>query len=384
MRLIVKILLTSFVLFLFGGSVDAQTWAQRLSKAERDYEEGRLTNIPRLLEEGLKLKAKEGGFTHEERIRAYKLITKVYIFIDDEPQAEDALIKLVKEDKEHKLNPLSDPAELYFLYEKFRTLPILRVAVRGGSNKSVPNVLRSFSPANTLNVTKIYNGNDVKNKPPGSASTAGTLGVSFWGEAMAERRLKWGLEVGTGINFRGSRYDVDSYIGENAPSGDNETGDPTLQTFVAQSQSMLRFPVYIRYNYINSTNTGPIPYISLGLSYDYLLNAQYIEATRRGGTAFSLAFNQNLRDLDLVNNSNMSATVALGVKLRLQTHFVTVEARYDRGLFNYINADARWNGNQPLTYDLGYVEDDLALDVISISLGYTYSVYSPKKLKSFR
>jgi hypothetical protein len=53
-------------------------------------------------------------------------------------------------------------------------------------------------------------------------------------------------------------------------------------------------------------------------------------------------------------------------------------------MVNYTNADNRWSGNQFVTYDLGFVEDDLALDAVSFSIGYTYSIYSPKKLKEFR
>ena len=370
---------TSFVyficLFLIAQMASAQTWSQRLSAAERDYEEGRLANIPARLEGGFLLDSKEGGYSKEERIRALKLITKVYIFIDDEPKAEENLIKLLKADKEHKLDRRVDPAELYFLYEQFRTKPIFRLALRTGMNKSYPQIMETFNTANSLTINKIYNG---VGDPPGTATTAGTLGTGFWGELVGERHLRWGVEVGTGIGLRNSSYDVDNFVGESAG------GDPTLISFVSNQQLNFRVPVFARYNLRYFEEFGPIPYFTIGASYDRLLDARYVEATRRGGTSVTLSSNTDLIATDQVNRNNLSGYLALGTKLRVKTHFLTLEFRYDRSFYNYINEDNRWNGNQAIAYDLAFVEDDLSLDMLSFSIGYTYSIYSPKKLKEFR
>ena len=355
--------------------LQAQTWSQRLSAAERDYEEGRLANIPERLQGGFLLKSKEGGYSKEETVRALKLITKVYIFLDDEPNAEDYLVRLLKADKEHKLDPRVDPAELYFLYNQFRTKPIFRISLKTGVNKSFPQVMQTFSPSNTLTVKKLYNG---VGEPPGTATAAGAIGMGYWADLVAERHLRWGVEVGTGVGVRNSSYDVDNFVGESAG------GEPTLLTHISNQQLNFRVPLFLRYNFRYFQEFGPIPYISIGSTYDYLMDAQYTKATRRGGTSFTLSSNDNLKDLDLVQLNNMSGFVAIGTKLRVQTHFLTFELRYDRSFFNYINEDNRWSGNQFLIYDLGFVEDDLSLDMLSLSIGYTYSVYSPKKLKEFR
>jgi hypothetical protein len=370
-----KTFLASIVCFvLFVQFAQAQTWSQRLSAAERDYEEGRLANIPERLQDGFLLKSKEGGYSKEERVRALKLITKVYIFLDDEPNAEDYLIRLLKADKEHKLDPRVDPAELYFLYQQFRTKPIFRISLRAGANKSFPQVLQTFN-TNATFAQKIYNG---VGDPPGTATSTGTIGLGYWGELVGERHLRWGVEAGTGIGFRNSSYDVDNYVGQNTG------GDPTLISFVSNQQLNLRVPVFLRYNYRYFEEFGPIPYLSVGASYDYLLDAQYTEATRRGGTSVTLSTNRDLKMTEQVNLNNLSGFLALGTKLRVKTHFLTFEVRYDRSFFNYINEENRWNGNPAITSDLAFVEDDLSLDMLSFSIGYTYSVYSPKKLKEFR
>ena len=225
-------------LFLGVSFLQAQTWSQRLSAAERDYEEGRLANIPERLQGGFLLKSKEGGYSKEETVRALKLITKVYIFLDDEPNAEDYLVRLLKADKEHKLDPRVDPAELYFLYNQFRTKPIFRISLKTGVNKSFPQVMQTFSPSNTLTVKKLYNG---VGEPPGTATAAGAIGMGYWADLVAERHLRWGVEVGTGVGVRNSSYDVDNFVGESAG------GEPTLLTHISNQQLNFWVPLLMSY-----------------------------------------------------------------------------------------------------------------------------------------
>ncbi|MFY0690258.1 MAG: hypothetical protein JXQ90_23995 [Cyclobacteriaceae bacterium] len=369
-------LLFGLLLLTISGSIYAQTFSQVLSARERDYDEGRLLRIPESIEPKIGVPFKEGGFSREENIRALKLMTKVFIFLDDEPTAEEYLVKLLKADKEHRLNPEEDPAELFFLYQKFRSKPIFRLGLRFGVNKTFPNVIQTYSTGNTGITKKIYNGSGT---PPNQISPDGTLGIGNWVELVGERHLKWGIEGIFGFQYRATRYDIDHYVGHL-----NVDDAPSLSTYMVNQQNYLRFPGSIRYNFRYFSDRGPIPYVAAGASYDYLLDAFYGEASRSGGTQFVLSQEDNLKDLYLTNYHNLTFSWAAGVKLRVQTHFLTLEVRYDKGMSNYINEDNRWNGNQFLTYDLGFVEDDLALDVLSFSIGYTYSVYSPQKLKAFR
>ncbi len=41
-------------------------------------------------------------------------------------------------------------------------------------------------------------------------------------------------------------------------------------------------------------------------------------------------------------------------------------------------------GGQESIFDTAFVEDDLGIDVISFSVGWTHSIYNPKKLKEYR
>jgi hypothetical protein len=196
----IKLVATFFVL-LSTFFLSAQTWTQKLLVAEQDYDAGRLVNIVDNITGGFDKSLGDQGYTSEEKIRALKLITKVYIFLDNEPKADEYMIKLLKADKEHKLDAKVDPAELYDLYRKFRSQPIFRVGLRTGVNMSYPNIIRTFGTGNTGIVSKIYNGDG---EPPVGASVNGGSGTGFFINAMAERYLDWGLEVGLGFEFRNS------------------------------------------------------------------------------------------------------------------------------------------------------------------------------------
>ena len=327
----------------------------------------------------------ENGYTREEKIRALKLITKVYIFMDNEPKSDEYMIKLLRADKEHNLDPKVDPAELYDLYRKFRSQPIFRIGLRVGVNKSYPNIINTFGTGNTGIVSKIYNG---VGESPNEASVNGGSGTGFFINAMAERYLNWGLEVGLGLEFRNSQYSVDNYItyGDSLQvNGIAEIAQfAVLSTMVTHQQSFFRVPLLLRYNFKYDSDNSFVPYIAAGASYDYLLDAKYLDGNRTGGTEYKFDSDLSLKDLDLIAKNNFSVFACLGLKMRVKTHFLTLEAKFNKALLNYINPNNRWSNNPLSTYDLAFVEDDFSLDMLSFSFGYTYSIYNPQKLKEFK
>ena len=378
-------LVAAFFLLFSTFFVSAQTWTQKLLIAERDYDAGRLVNIVDNISGGFEKSLGEKGYTREEKIRALKLITKVYIFMDNESKSDEYMIKLLRADKEHDLDPKVDPAELYDLYRKFRSQPIFRIGLRVGVNKSYPNIINTFGTGNTGIVSKIYNG---VGESPNEASVNGGSGTGFFINAMAERYLDWGLEVGLGLEFRNSQYSVDNYItyGDSLQvNGISEIAQfAVLSTMVTHQQSFFRVPLLLRYNFKYDSDNSFVPYIAAGASYDYLLDAKYLDGNRTGGTEYKFDSDLSLKDLDLIAKNNFSVFACLGLKMRVKTHFLTLEAKFNKALLNYINPNNRWSNNSLSTYDLAFVEDDFSLDMLSFSFGYTYSIYNPQKLKEFK
>ena len=364
-----QILLSIFVLLItlqsFGQTAQC---TKRLTDAEEAFDQGRLQDVLSLLnKDDRDARNCFANFTIDERIRAEKLLTKTFIFTDNPDRAEDALVDLLIVDKEHQLAK-NDPSELHFLYSQFKTEPIFRVGFRLGANLSSIKVLQAFD---NTQLRKAYN-----------PSFGQGIGFSF--EALVERHIKNGIEVGLGAQYRIASYQFESSF---------IPGDENRLLFQGINRStMLRIPLLGRYNfnYDKKDEDGVrlklMPYVFGGVSYDLTISAKYVDTDRTGGTAFTLNENLDLVEFDQVANSNISLFAGVGVKLRTgraKVDFLTFELRYDNSLFNYINPDNRW-ANKDLNINVGFVEDDLTINTVSVSVGYTKSFYRPRKRKQYR
>ncbi|GAB4245208.1 MAG: hypothetical protein Tsb0034_23680 [Ekhidna sp.] len=373
MKCMSKSLLGVFLVCLgltsFGQT--ATQCSRALTAAEQAFEQGRLLFI---LDEEQNKQFYEclegGGFTKEEEIRAHKLLTKAYLFTDNEEEAERKLVDLLIADKEHQLSK-EDPAELHFLYSKFKTEPILRVAGRIGLNKSFVSVIQEYNA--------LQGGFQKKYNQEGENTG---FGLDLWAEILVERHIANGIEIAAGPQLRFATYEIEGQLIENN------------LTYLAKNKStMLRVPLLVRYNFGYDAKTEDenrkkfIPYVFLGGSYDLMLNAKYVDTNRTGGTALTLADdNGSLSDFDQVATQNASIFGGVGFKLRVGralVDFFTVELRYDNSLFNYINPENRW-ANQDVNIGIGHIEDDLTINTASISIGYTRSFYIPRKRKQYR
>src|SRR5688572_15785653 len=75
-------------LLLFSLSVKAQnTCSQTLIKAQFTYYEGRAEEVPLMLETCL-----TSGFTPEEKLQAYRLLTLTYLYLNEPANAEKVML----------------------------------------------------------------------------------------------------------------------------------------------------------------------------------------------------------------------------------------------------------------------------------------------------
>ncbi|MEL6562574.1 MAG: porin family protein, partial [Bacteroidota bacterium] len=192
------------------------------------------------------------------------------------------------------------------------------------------------------------------------------LGIN--GELSIERHIKNGLEVSAGLQFSATRFSVDEVF--------DDTG---ILTSINETQTWIKVPVLARYNVFYEDKSKPIlPYAFGGASINFLIDARFADSERQGGTQRSI----NGYDL-LANNERKSINYSLffggGAKIRSnRVHFFTIEARYEIGLLNYVNSENRFVSNASIN-GLAYVPDNLSLNFLSFSLGYTHSIYNPKK-----
>lgn len=332
-------------LFAFGANAQNTSCTQNLNSAEDLFEEGNLLDIPRLLNSCFR----KSGFSREETIRAYRLLTLVYIYTDNEALAEQSLINLFKADPEHPLDP-NDPAELALLYDKFKSKPIFRVGIKAGLNWTNVNSIQTFGSFNTAStLTAVQKAYSAK------------VGVSL--EATFEYQLTDNLEAIAGLNYSAQSYEV-----VNSPYAE-EIFNVTL----TESQTWLKIPIMARYG----IQLGSIkPYVFGGISVDYLLAAS-MSGRRQGGQSATID-GQDLIDDKLRSQLHQSIIGGVGLKLKSKTNFVVIEARYSQGLRNIVETSNRLV-NQELVFRAGHVDDNFSINNMSISIGYIKSLYKPKK-----
>src|SRR5258706_9043491 len=99
----------AFVFFSFTGLVltfgQLQSGAQTLRLAQSIYEQGRLHELPELINKNL------DAFSKSEKVTGYRLLTLAYIYLEEPEKADETLLKLIQTDPYFKPNPGVDPAE---------------------------------------------------------------------------------------------------------------------------------------------------------------------------------------------------------------------------------------------------------------------------------
>src|SRR5688572_11347741 len=134
-----RFLLLILISGVLSCSVLAQsTCTQTLRTARSTYDQGRLHELPVLLDGCIK-----SGFTQQERVEAYKLLTLAYIYLEEPKKADEAMLNLLRTDHYFEINEATDPAEFVALYKTFRTNPIYRLGGKIGVNASQPNVVEA-------------------------------------------------------------------------------------------------------------------------------------------------------------------------------------------------------------------------------------------------
>lgn len=328
---------------MYGQSNDC---SQVLQKAADTYKEGRISEIADMLQPCL-----ESGFTKQEKVEAYRLLTLTYLYFNEREKAENAMINLLKNEPEYKLRQ-ADPAEFVNLYNSFRTSPILLIGAKAGTNGVDVDVKRNFSLDNSGVHRGKYNSN---------------LGIQ--GGLFLQFPVSKNISVLTEF-----LYTVKSYTYKDSLFGYANLEFP-------EKQAYLEVPVLVNYNFMSGKW---VPYFNLGGSFAYLLQAK-ASPVRTDKTS-----GNNQRELkegavsvkDLRNPLNFNLIASAGIKVKdvLGRGYLFVDLRYTRGLNNIANPDHRYS-DPKLMYDYLYVDNNININSFQYSLGYSYPLYKPKLKK---
>ncbi|HCW07584.1 MAG TPA: hypothetical protein DGG95_09510, partial [Cytophagales bacterium] len=185
---------TAFLFFLFAFPVFGQNLdcEQTLNQASAEFEAGHFYNLPSILQSCL-----SKGFSKEQKVRAYLLLTQTYLILNDQAAAENSYLELLKADPEYIANPARAPIDVYYLSKKFTTTAVFTPIFRAGINTSIPRTIYSLNTSST----------------PTSTDRIFKLGYQIAAGIDWNIDEKWSVHLGVGYSRKGFKSiitDVDA------------------------------------------------------------------------------------------------------------------------------------------------------------------------------
>lgn len=357
-RIISLVAFFYFALCFEGRSQDVETGClEKLSASENEFTAGRFYGIPSILKECID----NNGFTNEQLVRAYLLLTQVYLLIDDPIGAEQSYLKMLRADPEYVATEEKDPVDVYFLSKKFTTTPIFTPHFKAGLLETVPAIIRD--------------NNTFGNRSTLTRSIAPKVGWTIGSGIEWNITDNWGIGgelflsyKSFGINYRGA------------------FGNDQLNT--TEKQYWFDLPLYARY----ADSYGKFrPFVYVGHSLNFLVNSAmefaYTDFRTDGqvsveGPDINIGYNRKF--------FNRALLVGAGLKIKTGKNFLIADVRYTAGLTN-ISKGSYYDSGDKNDFILfsgasryAATSNDLRVDNLVLTIGYVRPLYDPRKIKKPR
>ncbi|MEZ4972523.1 MAG: porin family protein [Cyclobacteriaceae bacterium] len=346
-KLIVGFLVACSVGTGFGQDTDC---LQTLARANDEFTAGRFFGIPALLKNCL-----DNGFTNEQKIQAYQLLTQAYLILDDPIAAEDSYLKLLKADPEFVASPDKDPIDIVYLSKKFTATPILTPHFRVGTNVSFVRTIYEVS-------TEGYPVDRKNNIRPGFSAGVGL-----------DWNINDNISIAGELDFGSKSFKTT----RNAISTDD------FQESI-ERQLWLDVPFYVKYR----DNFGKIrPFGYAGFAFNLLFTSteELRTENRSAGGSQVPTEGPNEKIGYKRNLFNRSMLVGGGAYYKIGKDFLFADVRYMAGMTNLANENENYyNENGSLATSIGryrWIGDYFRLDNVSFSIGYVKPLYNPRKIK---
>lgn len=362
MRISIGLIFLLSFQFSFAQKTDC---LQVLSQAENEFNAGHFYGLSSLLQECLE----NNGFTNEQKVRAYILLTQAYLLTDDPIAADDSYLRLLKADPEYIADEIKDPVDVYYLSKKFTATPrFTPTLVKAGTNVSF---VRTIHRINT-------------NSTPDSSKYKHLLKFGFQIGSGIDWNLSDNISVGAEVIFAQRSFET---IGNHIFGGDDQIG--------RERQFWFDVPLYLKY----ADHLGKIrPFGYVGFAMNFLVadKAQLAFINRTTALDASQSTNENRTqgaDVDLNykrNFLNRSLVFGGGIRYKIGKDFVVFDMRYMAGLSNVTNTKYNFYDNKrdyTMASTIGkysFIGDYFRLDNLSLSIGYVKPLYDPRKIKKAR
>jgi len=343
-----------------------------LNRATEQLDAGHFLGIDSLLMPCLK-----GGFSREQRQRAYLLLTQVYLLLDDSESAKESYLKLLRANPEFEADPSRDPIDVVYLSKKFTASPVFSLFGRLGGNASIVRVIKSLSITGE-NINTKYNlkvGWTVAAGVDWNITPAVSLSTEFQYSFMAYERMQTDLWS-------------------------------TSTTALIEKQNWVGAPILIKYSF--SPDKKLVPYVYGGLGFSFLLkttgNPTLIDRASATDEAETPSRSPDVTFEFKRNEWNRSLIVGGGVRYKWGLHYLIADLRYSFGLSNLVDYDGAVydyshsitngeninNTSDPLVssgtpvWRQAYSDDFFRMDNLYLTIGYQHQLYKPRELKKAR
>lgn len=346
------LLLASYNSFAQTGPTPAQT----LRLARATYEQGRLHEIPTQLNDGVIAKMSN----KQDKVEAYKILCLSYIYLEEPEKADEAMLNILRTDPYFEINEAVDPAEFVALYKTFRRLPVFRIGGKLGVDASRPNVIERTTAGE------------------GKSEFNSLVGINFG--LLADMPINERLNLHAELLYSQKRFGA-TVISDRFDESDTVNNNFQNTTEAIESQTWLSLPLAVQYKPFGKKsgfNAKFNPYVSLGVTIDYLLAAKITGEQIRDEQS---SVQEKSFEFEPSRNSiNISILAAAGIKFRIGGGYVVSEIRYLYGLTNISSKESAFK-NQDIVWELNYTDPVFKLSSLGVSAGYIQNIFNPKKLK---
>ena len=150
-------------------------------------------------------------------------------------------------------------------------------------------------------------------------------------------------------------------------------GDLENSTEGPEKQTWISIPVLLQYDLLPESKLNP--FVALGFATDYLASSS-ISLNR---VAVNAAASPE-RSFDIARNDlNFSLLLSAGGKYKIGGGMLLAEIRYAYGLMEISDRDHAFE-NTTLLFDYSYADSVFKISTLSITMGYVFNVFNPKKL----
>jgi hypothetical protein len=340
---------------VFAQELDVNC-TQTLRTARNTYDQGRLHEIPQILQKCL-----ANGFTETEKIEALKILVQTFIYLEEPAEADKAMLTLLQTDHFFIPNDQADPIEFISLYKKFRTKPVWRVGVKFGALTSGVSVIKNHY---------------VWEESAGKGKYSSQVGIQFGG--VFEKDLNDRIVLAPEVMYQTAKF---TYKNDTPLKKDEEDKTVTQQILDLKKQTRVSLNLLVQYKLgkLGDITDNFIPFVAIGPSFNILTDAQSTLTTN----VTQLVTGPTLIDLEgNYKRMTLSAIGLVGAKLRLGGLYITGDLRLQFGVGNVVNTKNRfhWEGKTADMAKYGIVDNDFSLSSASFNIGIMIPKFSPKKL----